>query len=167
MSVHAPQASSRSSPPSPRSTSSTWRRVAAAWIGKRAGRRVRPVSRSSAPRTAGRSAGSSVRQRSRLLAHRRARGVVVPHGGCLRPRRVYGRESGPRFPVRDSPSWRTARSRAFQSGVSTAGRRGPRVLRHRGIGARYLKGRGAEAGASVARTTNEYDNGTGGRRQGL
>ena len=84
--------------------------------------KMRPVSRSSAPRTAGRSAGSSS-----TTTHT---SVLELGEGVLY--RKNGKEIG-----------------RYVTGV---------------IGARYLK-EGAKAGDLGYPTTNEYDNGTGGRRQ--
>ena len=142
-------------------------KVAASWIGKRA--------------TAAGEAGEQIlrakngKEIGRFVAYENAHvywrtgeraAFVVPHGGLFEAWAEYGWESGPLgFPVRDFTKLKDGAVQAFQGGVlyrKDGAAQGFYVTGE--IGKRYLK-EGAEEGGLGYPTTNEYDNGTGGRRQ--
>ena len=142
-------------------------KVAAAWIGKRAtadGEAGEQILRAKN----GREIGRFVKYDNAHVCWRTGEraAFVVPHGGLFEAWAEYGWESGPLgFPVRDFTKLKDGAVQAFQSGVlyrKDGAEYGFYVTG--GIGARYLK-EGAEAGDLGYPTTNEYDNGTGGRRQ--
>jgi len=141
-------------------------KVAASWIGKRA--------------TAAGEAGEQIlrakngKEIGRYVAYENAHvywrtgeraAFVVPHGGLFEAWGSYGWESGPLgFPVRDFTKLEDGAVQAFQNGVLYR-KDGKDAFYVTGvIGARYLK-EGAERGDLGYPTSNEYDNGTGGRRQ--
>lgn len=141
--------------------------VAEAWIGKRA----------AAPGEAGEQIlrAKNGKEIGRYVAYDNAHvywrtgeraAFVVPHGGLFEAWANYGRESGPLgFPVRDFTKLEDGAVQAFQGGVlyrKDGADHGFYVTGE--IGKRYLK-EGAEEGGLGYPTTNEYDNGTGGRRQ--
>ncbi|ATW59020.1 endolysin [Gordonia phage Mahdia] len=90
---------------------------------------------------------------------------VVPHGGLFEAWAEYGWESGPLgFPVRDFTKLEDGAVQAFQGGVLYRKDGADGFYVTGVIGARYLK-EGAELGDLGYPVSNEYDNGTGGRRQ--
>lgn len=148
--------------------------VAKAWIGKRAtadGEAGEQILRSKAGKEIGRYVAYANAHVYWRTGERAA--FVVPHAdpkipgsGLFEAWGALGWESGPLgFPTRDFTKLEDGAVQAFQGGVLYVKDHGPGGFYVTGvIGARYLK-EGAEAGDLGYPTTNEYDNGTGGRRQ--
>ena len=90
---------------------------------------------------------------------------AIPSSGLFEAWAMFGWESGPLgFPVRDFTKLEDGAVMAFQGGVLYRKDGRPGFYVTGVIGRRYLK-EGAEAGVLGYPITNEYDNGTGGRRQ--
>ena len=139
--------------------------VAKAWIGKRlaeAGDKGETILRAKNGAEIGRFVPY---ENAHIYWRKGERAAFVVPGGLFEAWAEYGWESGPLgFPVRDFTKLEDGAVQAFQGGVLYRKDGADGFYVTGVIGARYLK-EGAELGDLGYPVSNEYDNGTGGRRQ--